>query len=125
MYALLFFVEFLRKVFFCVLGVYSLIVRYTQMLYLYNLCIFICSKRAGIAQSPYGWRVRRSNSGRVAPVQTGCRAHPASYTIGTGSFPRVKRSGRDFEHPPTPSSADVKERVELTSTSPLGLRGLF
>jgi hypothetical protein len=29
-----------------------------------------------------------------APVQTGPGAHPASYTMGIGSFPRVKRSGR-------------------------------
>jgi hypothetical protein len=39
-------------------------------------------------------------------------AHPASYTMGTGSFPGVKRRGRGVDHPP-PSSADVKERVEL------------
>ena len=29
-----------------------------------------------------------------APVQTGPGVHPASYTVGTGSFPRVKRPGR-------------------------------
>jgi hypothetical protein len=27
-------------------------------------------------------------------------AHPASYTMGTGSFPRVKRPGRGGDHPP-------------------------
>ena len=47
-----------------------------------------------------------------APVQTGSEAHPASYTIGTWSFPGVKRPGRGVDHPPT-SSAEVKERVEL------------
>jgi len=31
-----------------------------------------------------------------APVQ----AHPASYTMGTGSFQGVKRSGRGVGHPP-------------------------
>jgi hypothetical protein len=31
--------------------------------------------------------------------------------MGTGSFPSVKRLGRD-DHPP-PSSAEVKERIEL------------
>ena len=46
-----------------------------------------------------------------APVQTGPGAHPASYTMGTGSFPGVKRPGRGVDHPPT-SSAEVKERVE-------------
>jgi hypothetical protein len=47
-----------------------------------------------------------------APVQTGPGVHPASYTMGTGSFPRVKRPGRGVDHAP-PSSAEVKERVEL------------
>ena len=27
-------------------------------------------------------------------------AHPASYTLGTGSFPGVKRPGRGVNHPP-------------------------
>jgi hypothetical protein len=27
-------------------------------------------------------------------------AHPASYTVGTGSFLGVKRSGRGVDHPP-------------------------
>jgi hypothetical protein len=39
-------------------------------------------------------------------------AHPSSYTMGTGSFPGAKRSGRGVDHPP-PSSAEVKERVVL------------
>ena len=34
-----------------------------------------------------------------APVQTGPGAHPASYTIGTGSFPGVKRPGRGVHNP--------------------------
>ena len=29
-----------------------------------------------------------------APVQTGPGTHPASYTVGTGSFPGLKRLGR-------------------------------
>ena len=47
-----------------------------------------------------------------APVQTGPGGHPASYTMGTGSFPGVNRPGRGVDHPP-PSSAEVKEREEL------------
>jgi len=35
-----------------------------------------------------------------APVQIGPRAHPAPYTMGTGSFPRVKRPGRGIDHSP-------------------------
>ena len=34
-----------------------------------------------------------------APIQTGPGAHPASYTMGTGSFPGVKRPGRGVDHP--------------------------
>ena len=47
-----------------------------------------------------------------APVQTGPKAHPASYTMGTGSFPGVKRPGRGVDHPP-PSNVEVEGRVEL------------
>jgi hypothetical protein len=35
-----------------------------------------------------------------APVQIGPGVHPASYTMGTGSFPGVKRPGRGVDHPP-------------------------
>ena len=34
------------------------------------------------------------------PVHTGPEAHPASCTMGTGSFPWVKRPGRGVDHPP-------------------------
>jgi hypothetical protein len=54
-----------------------------------------------------------------APVQTGPGTYPASYTIGTGSFPGVKRSERGVDHP-FPFSAEVKERVELFLYSPSG-----
>jgi hypothetical protein len=48
-----------------------------------------------------------------APVQIGPGAHPASYTMGTGSLPReVKRTGRGIDHL-LPFSTKVKERVEL------------
>ena len=52
-----------------------------------------------------------------APVQTGPGVYPASYTMGTGSFTGVNRPGRGVDHP-TPSSAEVKERVELYFYSP-------
>jgi len=45
-----------------------------------------------------------------APVQTNPGAHPPYYTMGTGSFPWVKWPGHCVDHP---SSAKVKERVEL------------
>jgi len=34
------------------------------------------------------------------PIQTGLRAHPAFYTVGTGSFPGVKRPERGVDYPP-------------------------
>ena len=45
-------------------------------------------------------------------VNTGPGAHPASYTMGTGSLPRVKWPGRGVDRPPL-SSAEVKEGAEL------------
>ena len=47
-----------------------------------------------------------------APIQTDSEAHPAFYTMSTGSFPGAKRPGLGVDHPP-PYSAEVKERVEL------------
>jgi len=47
-----------------------------------------------------------------ASVQTGPGTQPASYTMDTGSFLGVKRSGCGVDHP-SPSSAEVKEKVEV------------
>jgi len=44
----------------------------------------------GPTQPPIQW----------VPVQTGPGAHPASYTMGTGSLPGVKRPGRGVDHHP-------------------------
>jgi hypothetical protein len=53
------------------------------------------------------WEARFS-----APVQTGPGPRTASYTMGSGSFPGVKRPWRDADHLP-PYSAEVKERIQL------------
>ena len=53
------------------------------------------------------------------PVQTGSGDHPASYTMGTGSFQGVMRPGRDVDHAPT-SRAGVKGTVELYLYAPCG-----
>ena len=58
-----------------------------------------------------------------APIQTGSGVNPASYIMGTGSFPGVKRPGRGVDHPPT-SSAEVERRVELYICSTSGLSWL-
>ena len=60
------------------------------------------------------WEVRFS-----APVSTDPGTHPASCTMGTRSFPGVKRPVRGVYSSP-PSSAEVKERVQLYLYSPSG-----
>jgi len=57
------------------------------------------SLRVGWSRDPAPVWVRFS-----APVQIGSEVHPASYTMGTGSFPMVKRPGRGVEHPPQSSA---------------------
>jgi hypothetical protein len=65
------------------------------------------------------WGVRFS-----APVQTGPGAHPASCTMGNGTFPGVKRPGRGVDYLPHPAPS-LKKEYSYTSTPPLGLHGLF
>jgi len=55
-----------------------------------------------------------------AHIQTSPVAHPASYTMGTRSFPGVMRMGRGIDYPPPPST-EVKERIQLYIYSPFGL----
>ena len=54
-----------------------------------------------------------------APVQTGHEAHQASYTLVTVFLSGVKRPGRGVKHA-SPSSAEIKERVELNLHFPSG-----
>ena len=80
----------------------------------------ICHSRYNGLRSRYGdWLWAERSGDRIpvgsrfhAPVQTCPGAHPASCTRGTASFPVVKRPGRRVDHPP-PSSAEVKEGVEI------------
>jgi hypothetical protein len=68
-------------------------------------------------------RVRSSSPGRfknslLKIVQTGSEVHPTTYPMGTrGSFPWVKRPGREADHWP-PASAEVKKMWIYTSTPP-------
>ena len=54
-----------------------------------------------------------------APLQTRPGAYPASCTMGTGSFPGVKRPGCGADHPP-PSKCPGQERVGLYLYCPSG-----
>ena len=49
---------------------------------------------------------------------------PASYTMGTGSFPGVKRPGRGVDHP-SHLAPRLEKELSYTSTPPLGLCNLF
>ena len=74
-----------------------------------------------------GWTVWGSKpvgSRFSTPVQTGPEAHPASYTMGTGSFSEVNWPGRGVDHPPH-LAPRLKKAQSYTSTSLLGLHGLF
>jgi hypothetical protein len=83
-------------------------------------------------RSPYSDSLRVGRSGdRIPvgaryspPVQTGPGSHPASYTLGTGSIPGVKRQRRDVDHPPH-LALMLKKEYSYTSIPPLGLRGLL
>ena len=58
------------------------------------------------------------------PVQTDPEAHPASCTMGTGSFPGV-RCGRGVTLTPHPEGEGSKIEKSYTSTLPKGLCGLW
>jgi hypothetical protein len=93
------------------------------------LCVYSLEPRL---RSRYNNSLRAGRSGdRIpigmifsAPVRTGPGAYQASYTMGTGPFPGVKRLGRGVDHPPPPKT-EVKERVELYLYPVQGFRGLF
>jgi hypothetical protein len=58
----------------------------------------------------------RPNFSLLHIVQTGSGVHPTSYKVGTGgSFPGVKRQGREADHSPL-TSAEVKKMWIYTST---------
>ena len=59
-----------------------------------------------------------------ATVHTGHGFHPISYTMGTGSFPVVKRPGRSVDHP-SHLAPRLKKEYSYTYTPFLGLRSLF
>ena len=55
-----------------------------------------------------------------ARVQTGPGAHPASYTMGTGSFTGVKRPEHGVDHPP-----QIAPRLKKIRAIPLLLLSAF
>jgi hypothetical protein len=75
---------------------------------------FICTSVGQDSAVGIATRYRLDGPGMrfSAPVQTGPGAHPASYTVGTGSFPVVNWLGRGIDYS-LPHSAEVKERVKI------------
>jgi hypothetical protein len=68
--------------------------------YAFTFASYVCSVGPvvqSVERLATGWTVRGSNPGGEArfsaPVQTGPGAHPASCTMGTGSFPRQRTAG--------------------------------
>jgi hypothetical protein len=68
---------------------------------------------SSVSRLAVGWTFRGSNPSRDEIFRT----HPASCTMGIGSFPRVRWTRRGIDHPPL-SSAKVQERVGLHLYSP-------
>jgi hypothetical protein len=60
----------------------------------------------------------------VASIQTGPRAYPASYIMGTGHFTGDKAAGA-WRWTPTPSNAEVKKRSRAISSWPVLRRTLL
>jgi predicted metal-binding protein len=108
-------------------GTHALCVRNLSYAYMRLKVSVLCFLYGPGKSSRYSDSLRAGRSGdRIpkearfsAPVQTGSEAHPASYIMGTVSFPVVKRPGCGVGHPQT-RSAEVKERVELYLYSPSG-----
>ena len=55
--------------------------------------------------------------------QTGYGAQPTAYSLGSGSFPGIKRAEREVDHSPA-SSAEVKNGWSYTSTPPISPYGV-
>jgi hypothetical protein len=63
-----------------------------------------------------GWTVQvlqPEEGSSSIPTQSSPGVHPAFYTMGTGSFLRVKWSGQSINHP-FPSGAKVNEKYSYT-----------
>jgi len=94
-----------------------------------NLRIHLLQYSGPGKRSRYSDSLRTGQFGEPIPVGWGGRdfqhpsrpvlgpTHIASHTMGTGSFPELKRPGRGVD---TPSSAEVEGRVELYLYSPSG-----
>jgi len=79
-------------------------------------------ERSRYSNSNTGSMVKGASQSGVrisAPIQTKHGAHPASYTIGTGSFLGFKWPGHGIDNPPPPS-VKAKGRAQLYLYSPSG-----
>jgi hypothetical protein len=75
--------------------------------------VFVGPVAQSVQRLATGWTVRGSKPGGGEIFRTRPGAHPASCTMGTGSFPGVKRPGRGADPPPL-SSAEVENEYSYT-----------
>jgi hypothetical protein len=88
---------------------------------MHNMVSFNTPLGAGVAQSverlSTGWMFgERGFDSHLHGVQTDSGAQPASYPMGTGDFPEVKRPRREANH--SLSSAEVKNSCRYNCTPP-------
>ena len=86
---------------------------------LYIVLCAVGGRDSSLRAGRSGDRIPVGGSRFSAPVQTDPGAHPASSTMGTGSFPGVKRPECGADHPPPPKRRG-HERVGLYLYSPSG-----
>ena len=101
----------------CVLTVHNILHSYYQPIIFVSSKIFISKCHDHVIL--YSKKLARFSS----PVQPGAGAHPASYTMDTGSFKGVKWLERVVQHPHL--AHRLKKEYSYNPTSLLGLHGLF
>jgi len=92
-------------------------------IYIYADILFFVDQASAVAIATrygLGGPTIESQWGEIfAPVETDPRTHPASYTMGTESFPRVKRPRRGVDHP-SYLAPKLKKEYSYTSTALMG-----
>jgi len=92
------------------------------------LCVTIKINKGAYTLDDRGSKVRfQAGAGNISLLhhaQTGSRAHPTLYSVGTGGFsPGIKRPGREADNS-TPSGAEVNNAWSYTSTPSVRLHSV-
>jgi hypothetical protein len=81
------------------------IIRFTFCIHFSYYYLYVAAGWTVRGLNPVGVKIFRTRSDRPG-------THPASYTMGTGSFPGIKQPGRGVDHP-SPCNTEFKGRVQL------------